>query len=330
MTEAKAKQVLNQLLKDPNNCYCADCKTSHNPRWASWSLGVFICIKCAGTHRSLGTHISKVKSVDLDTWGLEHVEKLVYFKNNGIANTYYEGKLTKNSPDQTKYIPNQSQLSSFIRTKYEMKKWVDSNVDVKALVKQNGGSSKATSASTNNSSASLSSKNSTTNGAPTNNNTLLDLNLNAMPSSVSLKSGSSSQAFARQPTVTSPTSVPSIQRAPNVVHSNGNIATKSNPNNANKNDNRPELKKSILSLYAKPASASTSQLNSFQGNFKNTNMSNNSSMSNLFPSNTHSSASSVSSFSTSTNLPNPTATGSNTNNSNVSLEDNDLFKNVWG
>ena len=32
------------------------------------SSGVFLCIRCSGIHRSMGTHISKVKSVDLDVW----------------------------------------------------------------------------------------------------------------------------------------------------------------------------------------------------------------------------------------------------------------------
>jgi hypothetical protein len=38
------------------------------PRWASWNLGIFVCIRCAGIHRNLGVHISKVKSVNLDSW----------------------------------------------------------------------------------------------------------------------------------------------------------------------------------------------------------------------------------------------------------------------
>ena len=43
------------------------------PRWASWNLGVFLCIRCAGIHRNLGVHISKVKSVNLDTWTPEQL-----------------------------------------------------------------------------------------------------------------------------------------------------------------------------------------------------------------------------------------------------------------
>lgn len=51
------------------------------PRWASWNLGIFLCIRCAGIHRNLGVHISKVKSVNLDTWTPEQVVVCVYTYN---------------------------------------------------------------------------------------------------------------------------------------------------------------------------------------------------------------------------------------------------------
>jgi hypothetical protein len=32
-----------------------------DPTWASWNLGVFVCISCTGAHRSLGPQGSKVQ-----------------------------------------------------------------------------------------------------------------------------------------------------------------------------------------------------------------------------------------------------------------------------
>lgn len=56
------------------------------PRWASTNLGVFMCIRCSGIHRSMGVHISKVKSVSLDKWSPEQVEVYRYCMN--IAHRY--------------------------------------------------------------------------------------------------------------------------------------------------------------------------------------------------------------------------------------------------
>lgn len=55
------------FLSVPGNNKCADCDTE-NPTWASINLGIMLCIECSGIHRSLGVHISKVRSVTLDDW----------------------------------------------------------------------------------------------------------------------------------------------------------------------------------------------------------------------------------------------------------------------
>lgn len=39
---------------------------SKEPDWTSINLGVLVCIQCSGIHRSLGVHISKVRSLTLD------------------------------------------------------------------------------------------------------------------------------------------------------------------------------------------------------------------------------------------------------------------------
>ena len=44
---------------------CADCGAS-NPSWASINRGVLLCSQCSSAHRSLGRHISHVKSLRTD------------------------------------------------------------------------------------------------------------------------------------------------------------------------------------------------------------------------------------------------------------------------
>ena len=55
------------FLSVPGNDKCADCN-SKKPKWASINMGIMLCIECSGIHRSLGVHISKVRSVTLDDW----------------------------------------------------------------------------------------------------------------------------------------------------------------------------------------------------------------------------------------------------------------------
>ena len=38
--------------------------------------GVYLCIRCSGIHRGMGTHISRVKSIDLDMWTPQQMEVL--------------------------------------------------------------------------------------------------------------------------------------------------------------------------------------------------------------------------------------------------------------
>jgi stromal membrane-associated protein len=111
------RATLKQLVKLESNKSCADCKRNKHPRWASWNLGVFVCIRCSGIHRGMGTHISRVKSVDLDSWTDEQMQSMLRW-GNARANKYWEHKLAEG------HMPNESKIENFIRTKYDSKRWV--------------------------------------------------------------------------------------------------------------------------------------------------------------------------------------------------------------
>ncbi|ORY89800.1 hypothetical protein BCR35DRAFT_261944 [Leucosporidium creatinivorum] len=108
-------EILKAMLKKPENKLCADCKRN-DPRWASTNLGCFMCIRCSGIHRGMGVHITRIKSVDLDTWSPEQIENIQRWGNKR-ANAYWEAHLKPG------HAPPEHKMESFIRSKYESKRW---------------------------------------------------------------------------------------------------------------------------------------------------------------------------------------------------------------
>eukprot|EP00192_Tetraselmis_astigmatica_P024769 CAMPEP_0117676278 /NCGR_PEP_ID=MMETSP0804-20121206/16072_1 /TAXON_ID=1074897 /ORGANISM="Tetraselmis astigmatica, Strain CCMP880" /LENGTH=827 /DNA_ID=CAMNT_0005485375 /DNA_START=220 /DNA_END=2703 /DNA_ORIENTATION=+ len=108
--------ALKAIMARPENRTCADCcgASSSRPTWASINAGVFICMQCAGIHRGLGVHISKVRSCTLDTWLPDQVAFMAA-TGNATANSYWEATLP---PNERPTSGDRSSLSTFIRLKY--------------------------------------------------------------------------------------------------------------------------------------------------------------------------------------------------------------------
>ncbi|XP_040889981.1 arf-GAP with GTPase, ANK repeat and PH domain-containing protein 1-like isoform X2 [Toxotes jaculatrix] len=116
-SEAVALQAIRNAK---GNNFCVDCDAP-NPTWASLNLGALICIECSGIHRNLGTHLTRVRSLDLDDLPRELTLVLSAIGNH-MVNSIWEARTLgrrKPAPDATR-----EERESWIRAKYEQKLFV--------------------------------------------------------------------------------------------------------------------------------------------------------------------------------------------------------------
>ncbi|XP_061410929.1 arf-GAP with dual PH domain-containing protein 1-like isoform X1 [Lethenteron reissneri] len=115
------KKSLHELLRRPGNECCADCGLP-DPDWASYTLGVFICLHCSGIHRNM-TEVSRVKSLRLDFWEDEQVEFMAN-KGNVAAKELYEQRIPpfyyRPTADDCQVLKEQ-----WIRARYERREFID-------------------------------------------------------------------------------------------------------------------------------------------------------------------------------------------------------------
>lgn len=70
---------------------CADCGTLE-PGWASINRAILLCDDCCGIHRSLGRHVSHIKSLHKGVWNA-HLLNMVHTLSDNGANSIWEHSL---------------------------------------------------------------------------------------------------------------------------------------------------------------------------------------------------------------------------------------------
>lgn len=109
MAHCLNKAVELELRSISGNNTCCDCD-SKSPQWASVSFGVFMCLECSGRHRSLGVHVSFVRSVSMDSWSERQISMMRTGGNSKCNAFLGQHGVTKETSIATKYNSPAAQL----------------------------------------------------------------------------------------------------------------------------------------------------------------------------------------------------------------------------
>jgi len=91
LTRNEANKRFLAMRQREGNGSCAECHAA-DTSWIVLDYGVLICVHCAGAHRGLGTHISKVRSTNHDHFTAPELD-WIGSQGNAKSNRLYEGAI---------------------------------------------------------------------------------------------------------------------------------------------------------------------------------------------------------------------------------------------
>jgi len=106
------------------NPTCAECGAP-DPDWTSLNLGVLLCLECSAVHRSLGVHVSKVRSLMLDSLTESEARLLLALGNDRVNPIWEEGLELQNGWKKPTVSADRKAREDWIKSKYMWKGFLD-------------------------------------------------------------------------------------------------------------------------------------------------------------------------------------------------------------
>ncbi|KAF7207600.1 arf-GAP with SH3 domain, ANK repeat and PH domain-containing protein 1 isoform X1 [Nothobranchius furzeri] len=110
------RAITDDIRRMPGNNNCCDCGAP-DPGWLSTNLGILTCIECSGIHREMGVHVSRIKSLSLDSLGTSDLLLARNVGNSGF-NEILEGNLLSPSQKPSQHS-HMTERKDFILSKYQ-------------------------------------------------------------------------------------------------------------------------------------------------------------------------------------------------------------------